>query len=865
MRVAAAVFGVGRYADPELDSGANRLEFAAEDALSFASYARAAWSTAVELTVECRTDEGATAAEWTSAVRRAAAFGPDLFVAYLAGHGVVLDDERAGFCFSDAREGKGVLHAEGLDLALSQIGADSTILLLDCCYAEGVVRGGSFFGSLQGSDARVFLCSARGDQKAWEDSSIRHGLFSNALIRGLASTSAIAGTDGYVDVDALSASVGAEVARRAFALKGGARQEPVCGGMKASAVRLPTAASAVLGGQISTYQAATRSFRRWLLRSALLLAGAVTVSDLSFQHLVIGAEDDVLLRSGLPVVNSVRRLLPGGIVDTGIDRAQVDTERVPDASALRALQGEGLLTQSLPLSRAWPGKLAPLLRPGARRELAVLQHGEQDVTSEEEALVGEPPLEAYVASLALSGATQSSGAVALASEFARPAFELRCDEDTARAIDLSILTPTFSDRFIRELDWRLVAAPESGDLASRFGEALRIVAYRHVHYAASEGTSPVGYEAIREFARLAEWAGSTRYRSGLAVRPNPGTWCALAETLIAALSRDRRVAEAAEAVLLAEVFKHDPVETGDALAIGPATSLGLLGVVAQHRRLDAKTVDSISSFVWDDERGLGGMPEIGDWLADAAPLVPFPASTREFLFAELPGPVDSDGGFRHLRAFEILGRNSQYLDAREREILEGWAQGKFDEWRHFDPYVSGVAHLVGFLPKDFVREFTLTLRGRTDSRWVLEPPLETWRGEMLIAPSDLPEWLAIWRVAQSLRLDEQSEDELIAEAAAFDSEEVRQEAVLAVARQLEVIRSGDWRGLRRRLAGFPADSGRRDVLTEAAGLRICSAPAGERKTLADEVLEVWSTESVPILRLEFARVLQHAALCGLVD
>ena len=183
MRIGAAIFGISEYVDDTLNNDTNRLHYASNDAISFERYVRAAWSAASHTAIECRTDRTATLAQWSLSITRIAAFKPDFFVVYLAGHAFRTDESKSGFCLTDTRGSDGVLNAEEIDRAFNSVGADTSILLLDCCHAEAVVGQAHFFRTLGGSHARLFLCSARSDQRAWEDASIRHGLFSNAVIR----------------------------------------------------------------------------------------------------------------------------------------------------------------------------------------------------------------------------------------------------------------------------------------------------------------------------------------------------------------------------------------------------------------------------------------------------------------------------------------------------------------------------------------------------------------------------------------------------------------------------------------------------------------------------------------------------------
>jgi len=54
--------------------------------------------------------------------------------------------------------------------------------LLDCCFAEKVVENSRFFTRLDGSKARLFICSSRASQRTWEEDKLGHGVFSANLV-----------------------------------------------------------------------------------------------------------------------------------------------------------------------------------------------------------------------------------------------------------------------------------------------------------------------------------------------------------------------------------------------------------------------------------------------------------------------------------------------------------------------------------------------------------------------------------------------------------------------------------------------------------------------------------------------------------
>ena len=636
MQIAAAVFGISRYEDASINRSAYRLHYAAKDADSFCKYVQAAWAAASDTAIECFTDSTATSTAWSSSITRLSAFDPDIFIVYLSGHAIRAEDSNAQFCLADSSNDGGTLDFLAIDRAFEQIGAETSILLLDCCYAEGVVKQSAFFRSLAGSHARIFLCSARSDQRSCEDSTIQHGLFSNAALRGLAEISPLADGAGYVDIDNLFAFVSEDVSKRAFARKERARQEPVRGGLSTSRLRLPTASVGTLGDHISTYDAVATSFRRWLMRSAALALLLFVISDLSFQHLVVRADGTIAVHSGLPPLDPIRRVLPWGIVDTGFHRSTLNQNDKTSSDTIKALERGRLVANRLWGAAGWPALLAPALATDARHTLSVLLAGRPDqATSEYDPTIHEPPIEPFVALVSLS--PQIDRQVAKESVAYRlPNVDLDCSVDVSNYIEFPHLQPG-TTQFVKEMDWRMATAVTPETQASNFHSVSRIVAYRHFIFARerAQGVRHTNYDGVQEFGRLADWAQSSWTPTDLPPIPHPSSWCSLTEAFLFALSSEPKIASLGEHTLLRYLKSYDRSKQGDALPEYPSIALSLLLIVGQHRQLGAAIVDGVSAFLRNDDRGLDGTVDFVDWLEAIAPETPFPSATRAFLLESL--------------------------------------------------------------------------------------------------------------------------------------------------------------------------------------------------------------------------------------
>jgi len=862
VRIAAAIFGVSEYTDDTLNADTHKLSFAANDAGSFARYMRAAWPTNTdENLVECWTDRAATMPRWSSSISRIANAKPDLFIAYLAGHAIQTGNSAAAFCLTDTQDENTAVTAAVIDQAFNLVGADVSILFLDCCHAEAVVSGTAFFGGLYGSRARLFLCSARSEQRAWEEATLEHGLFSSAILRGLARSSPVADSVGNVAIDALFALVSEDVPKRAFALKDRAPQEPIRGGLTTAQILLPTASARTLGDPISTYDAVVAGFRRWLVRACLLIAGSVAFTDLTFQHLAIDADGHIVVRSGLPLFNPLRRTLPAGVYQTGFTRGDL-VSNAGQTERITALRNGQIVAYRLWKSHSWPSVLAPALAIEPRQRLSILVNGRLEDNAEKlDPIRHAPPFDALNTLLALDPQLDPLLA-AEAFDYDLPDVSLRCSESVQNRLDFTVLSPP-SHRLNIEIDWRLTLPVSPEDHKTALQKALRIVAYRHQVVDRERRMVREGPDHVTdaEFSRLADWAQSSRYRSYIPDVIGHGSWCSVAENFIAVLSMEEHVSRSGETFLLQLVNTYDPEIHGDLLNPDAQTGLALLSILARHTFLDYETVDSVSSILRTDSRGLGGTPAIGEWLTEIAATTPLPPVTLQFLIDTLTEPFN-DPDYSLFLAFRILARNAVHLSNAQRQLLLEWTRANFHRFSRYEPVLDGVAHLSPYLTREEAHDHVSVMASRTDPSLGVDPSATSWRGEMMIWSGGLTNWRSISRIAQHVDLPPTVSDGLLIFAAAAQEANAQHLALRGLANQQPAIRDGDWHSLRRTLAQHP-DSASRYALATAAGLHVC------RRKTADNDFEtlrtMWSKEAVPILRIAIANAIQYAHLCALAD
>lgn len=853
MNVSAVLFGVARYADSTLNSGQGHLQFASADVRSFEAYLRAAWSDADSLDIHIFTDDEATSDAFQSVLEALGGTSPDLLIIYLAGHGLEGADG-ARFAFNNAEIAKlsGLLSGKELDSAFRIASPQRSLLLLDCCHAAGIVSGTSWFNRLDGDRARLFLASARHGQVAWEDNALGHGLFSNAILQGLASSSPLASADGFVDVEALSAHTAREVAVRAFSRKRGAKQEPVRGGVAAEAIRLPTAAVNVLLDQFSTYDALILRLRRWVQRAAVIAALVVVATDLSLQHLSIDADGRVVAQSGLRVLDPLRRALPGGIVDTGYTWTEIAPRDTENATRYDALRQGRLLAVSLHGLEGWPRSLVPLLLPPARAKLEARVYGRMPPAGTYDSTYDGPPSVRY---LGLESLLSEDKRDAMREAYPISNFDLDCRTDITNRLDLNVLNSS-TDATLAEIDWMVAAASNRAEALDEVG---RIVAYRLFHRFADQDDRRT-YDARREFARFASLVRATT-PSRETLMPLASGWCALAGHLALTIGGDANARVKLERRLLESFQRFDVAKHGDLLPREAEFGLGMLSLIASHVGLEPASVSIIGKRIMDDERGLDGTPDIVRWLSDIAPFVPFPEQVRVFLFDALETP-HGEHDFKPVTAFAILGRNADLLDPSEVARLVAWQRDQAETFGMLDAYAEGVEGLAAYLSNSSANVHLRELLERVSAGGSLAPPDATWRGDMLIIPNTRAEWRAIIALTQRSQLSEADLEKLLAYAHALPLGSDRDSALGSVAIQLPAIAERRWDDVR---SGFINASGRafhRKLIAEATAAFICSDELDRRIDAVNALRELWENERNPVARSGLAETIEAVAWCS---
>lgn len=372
--LAALVIGIGRYRyDP---SSFPVLQYAAKDADEFVLYLKTCWPKAEDMELAHLEEQDADLEALVRAVNGLSLRGPyDLQIVFLSGHGLV-DSERTGFALQPAAHSSQVslLDPATLDRLLASVPATRTILILDCCYAEGITRPMRFFAGLDRSDARLFVASSREQQLTWEDDGVGHGIFTAHLLDLLRTGSSVSlnGERDQLDVDSeLFPALCDQVPLYVFEHKE-QRQEPVKGGISMRSVKLPVARAA---RRIRERTALGTALRR--LRQIVIAAAMAGVAFLFFAYsLAYYAEadrnGDVRIHHGTRWLAPALRYLPSLRVDSGIAFSDLSDD---PANRFPVQSGEiwGFWTQmSRQNIRSWYDSVRPSLDATAAARYDVL-------------------------------------------------------------------------------------------------------------------------------------------------------------------------------------------------------------------------------------------------------------------------------------------------------------------------------------------------------------------------------------------------------------------------------------------------------------------------------------------------------------
>lgn len=859
--------GINDYAHGSLASSHTRLRYATEDAQTFADYLRASSKHAEFCCLRTLLDRQATKLAVTEAARDFVPIKLDLFILYLAGHGSTHSDAPASFYLADSTLDDLGLDSEGIDQLLIRAHAMQTIVFLDCCHAEAIISRCSFFSELADSSARVFLCSSRAGQRTWEDQSLRHGVFSNVLIRALSSSSPLMDRRGYVDVKgALFPHVCEQVPRTTFVRKQQSRQEPVQGGISSDRVLLPTAAVTALGRQMSSFQALRTGFRRWILRLIALLVALWVVSDLAFYHLRVTEDGEIEAHSGLPFMDTIRQNGPWGNIATGVFYRDIENTTDEHRRWLRRLSAGRIVGIRLHDNDGWDAKILGRLGGDLGDELSIALTGRFPMGfSGVDYSTQPPPLRLLFAALELGVGSPTKKDVLDTLGYDLMDDLPSCVEGAGR-VDFSHLNPSATD-VMDEMSWRFVRIDSTlTSISAALRGSARIVSYRGFH----RDKDSYDYSSIQELVHLARWAAKIRdvdERSAEYVDEawsESSGWCefgVLAVIMQLGNDTDRfRVAS-----ILMKEFLNDlgNAGTGDLLAYRQTLALTVFASAAEQDHVVEAPIVLVTSALANDDRGLTGTPDLVKWLGVIAEFGELPAETRSFLFKEL-NRSDDEFGFHGLEAFHILSVNADagFLAAEEVQAVLAWGRTNRTSFAGVGRFAEAIGILGRVLEESEAVEYARSFSERIDTHREQQYEEENWRGDLVITASDVPYIKAIGRLAQSHGIPVEIVEMLYQPAMRRIEGSDRVEVLRGISAQYGPGRAPDWAEWRGLLVGARDDSHRRALLSDVLGLIICELDSVERESTRQLLRTTWESEREPEIRAALGRTLIEGRLCS---
>ena len=327
-------------------------------------------------------------------------------------------------------------------------------------------------------------------------------------------------------------------------------------------------------------------------------------------------------------------------------------------------------------------------------------------------------------------------------------------------LDFEVLNPK-PDLFAQDLAWLAATVAENReDLFNRVEKMVMLTGYRLVHPDKCDGVVAdfIAFgRAIRAIARRVEEnqviLGAEKSERLHAMAQT--WWCREPALLVLGLLGDAAAQRHAEAEFLKAVHTYDPGSQGDLLNHSQEIALRALATLAARHSLAPETVCGVFRFIAEDNRGLGGVPDLVEWLATIAARQRLPEKVVNYLLSQLERPSKPEG-FEPLQAFRILARSSQFLKPDLRARLSKWVDTHGDPNRRQDAWAEGLGYLAAAmtLPEKEVRG----LADRIEPDVYFSSAAATARGTTIIRSTDVSAGVALGRVAQHQALDKDRVD-----------------------------------------------------------------------------------------------------------
>lgn len=849
MRCASIAVGIVRYADAHYRDSDMRLQFACDDAKAFSHYSTLAGDRQDDNLLLL--DGDATIEGLTKAFAQIAALPPtEVFFLYLSGHGEQGTGGQGWFCLVDAKPGIPSLNAGTLDILLAKVKARHVVVLIDCCYAEAVVRRMHFFSWLDGGLGRLFIVSARTDQRSWEDEGLRRSLFSDVLLRALSTDSSIVTSDGHVDVDsALLPHLREQVPLIASARKQGHIQEPVSGGVCAAELTLPTVTSRSLGRRLTTAEAVRLNVRRVLVGLAVAAIAFLALLDVFVFHLAADATGRIEVRPGLSSSYNLQPLHLASVKDTGLKIADLDPLK---SDFFKDLARGSLVGYRTHLDdgglRPWLALLEPALQRRPKASVAALARGEINQFDPGDDI---PPV---IEALFLARLKQPQRIDREALYPNKRAVEPECNENAVNRVDFSLLS-SGPEVFTQDVLWAVATAPSAGEpLAAHLLRLVKLNAYRYLHQRPAKDD-----QRLEEFRAFGLAIGAILSRADLpalrqALKHWPqveDSWCKLPLAFVLAMAGDAAQSHQAELRLWQVFESYDRDQQGDLATASQAVALQALAEVARRRPLDPAKVRALGDKVIANAVDITSNIPPHQLIWEIALARPLPDNLVDFLLAKLDKAPDV-ADFEPLTAIRVLSCNVAFLHDGSRGKVKEWIDKNAEANRTMSDMHQALGCAALLWPPS--QAHVAILIGRLSPASVFSPRAVNYRGETIISANGDIAAVALGKIAQKHELDADTILRLSNIAGARPTLTGREEILAGLAAaSFGKVASVD--AVYRIIVAAGNDAVQRELATDVILMSFAHQGLTARDAIARDLISLWTKETEPEIRVALARVI----------
>ncbi len=834
MRTASIAVGIENYVDPLLASSQSRLHYATDDASGFHRYASSAWSSEQCLHL-CLLDNEADQNGLEQAFRTVKSSGSlDLFLLYLSGHGEVQGRE-GWFCLADAVTGQHSLTSADIDRLLFMINAEQVLVIADYCYAEASLAASRFFAALEGRAARKYIASARSNQQAWEDSTLKRSIFSDIFLKSIAIGSPLAERDGKIDVEAklfpcLREQVPLEVAAR----KRGRVQEPVIGGLASGNIWLLTVAMRDMRRALSISDTLRMRLRRILAVGAIAIITLWIFSDLLFYHLVIGPNGAIWVRPGLAALHALSPFHLVSEVDTGFEVQDISIREQDTFLQLSQGSIHGVSTRKDRDGLAmWLGQLEAVLTPSSSARTRMITRADTpDLQSEDPPPVWEAAFVAYA---------NASDVRTIADRVypSLPPIELDCERPFNDQLDFSILNVP-SDVFARDILWRALRIEGSRN-QDEIIQLITAVAYRVAYAQKSE-------QVEREIEALIGAAKILKSRSWKQI-PSLKLWCeGVPAVLVRSVIGNADSRASAEASLISALPSSSITNNGENYPKYEMAAIAALTSLVTLRPLQESTIKGIvNSFVKSGEL-LGLDTPLNRLLLETSANQPLPQNYRAKLFKLLSCNTGTDN-FEAVEAFRLLARNSSHLSSIELSALKTWLSCQGESYRTDSTLHEGLGYLAQATP--LKPEEIGWLVNQLSPYSFLTPQTVSYRGVNIIGASDGAVAIALARINRQQPLAQEVIERLRTIAANRHDLHKRKVMLRGLGFKNERFEQSVFEGL----SAQKHSAVMRRLYIDVAVEQLHMMPLEERLCIISKLFLRWQRTRAPEIRLAFGEII----------